>query len=95
MWYFLLLYNDTEYKMVLNCSKLNALRLTHTKRQAERQASRQAARSHRNALWRSKMGPRSIPKRQGERHNVTMVQWDLAAWRSVCLHPKNGYKKDL
>ena len=44
------------------------LSYTHTKRQA----AAAAARSHWNALWRSKMGPRSIFKRQGERHHVHM-----------------------
>ena len=34
----------------------------HTELQAERQASAAAARSHWNALWRLKIGPRPIPK---------------------------------
>ena len=45
------------------------LRHNHAKRQVERQAACQAARSHWNTLWRSKMGPRSIPKRHGKRQN--------------------------
>ena len=35
----------------------------------ELQASASAVRSHWNALWRSKMGPRSIPKRHGKHQN--------------------------
>ena len=54
----------------------------HTERQAERQAERQVPRSHSNALWHSKMGPGSIPKRHDKRQD-----FKTAAWRSVCLYP--------
>ena len=44
---------------------ISSLSYEHTKRQA----AAAAARSHWNALWRSKMGPRSIPKHHGKRQN--------------------------
>ena len=49
--------------------QLEGLSYNDTKRQAECQAAHQAARSHWNALWCSKIGPRSIPKRHGKRQN--------------------------
>ena len=71
-------HNQKILKILINFSSY-----THT----ERQAARQAARSHWNALWRSKIDPRPIPKRHGERHYVhNTFQWDFAAWRSVWVY---------
>ena len=49
------------------------LSYTHT----ERQALASVARSHWNALWRSRISPRPIPKRQGEWHPVHNGSWCL------------------
>ena len=70
----------------VNTKKLKAvLSYNHTERQAESQVAHQAARSHWNALWRSKMGPRSIPKRQPKHQN-----FKAAAWR-LMLDARCGY----
>ena len=58
------------------------LSYNHTERQVEHQAACQVARSYWNALWLSKMGPRSIPKCHGKCQN-----FKAAAWRSVWLCP--------
>ena len=58
--------NDTHWKRCRFHSNINApLRHYHT----ERQAARQVAMSHWNALWCSKIGPRSIPNHHGKRQN--------------------------
>ena len=56
---------------------------THTERQAARQGSAAAPRSHWNALWRSKMGPRSNPKHHSKHQNFKAAAWCLTldAWR--------------
>ena len=67
------------------------LSYTHT----ERQAAASVARSHWKALWWSKIGPRPIPKCQGECHHVhNTFHWDLAADAaarcSVWVYPKSA-----
>ena len=49
----------------------------HTKHQVELQEARQVARSHWNALWHSKTGPRPIPKWEGKRHTVQCNGFNL------------------
>ena len=70
------------------CSELNPhlpVLMVKGHNHTERQAERQAARFHWNALWRSKIGPRPIPKRHVDRHNGSIdlyYNFDAAA-RSV------------
>ena len=73
--------SQQRFFAIASCRKLS---YNHTERQVERQAACQAARSHWNALWRSKMGPRSIPERHGKHQN-----FKAAAWRSVWLYPNS------
>ena len=47
----------------------------------ERQAAAATARSHWNALWRSKIGPRPIPKRQPKRQNFKAAARCVYAFR--------------
>ena len=68
-------------QQVQECFHIMSFKTVKGHNHTERQAARQAARSHWNALWRFKMGPRSIPKRQPKRPN-----FKAAAWRSVCLY---------
>ena len=75
-----------EFWKVKFFSRIVELSYTHTERQALRYASPAAARSHWNVLWRSKMSPRSIPKRHGKRQNFKAAAWRLTypvGWISI------------
>ena len=74
-WFF---YDYNNY-ILLKCTVLS---YEHT----ERQAAAAVSRSHWNALWRSKIGPRPIPKRHPKRQNFKAA----AAAAARCVYTLTG-----
>ena len=67
----------------------NILSYEHT----ERQAAAAASRSHWNALWHSKIGPRPIPKRPPKRQNFKAAA--RCVYTLICLRRRKLQLKDL
>ena len=66
-----------------------ALSYEHTKRQVAVSASAAEARSHWDALWCSKIGPRPIPNRHPKRQNFK------AAAAAGCAYILNPFKREF